>query len=449
MRDLLIFALVLSALPTAFRRPYLGLLLFSWLAYMRPQDLCWGFARDMRFSFLVGLVMIAGWYAHESSARRFWRPEPRTIAMLVLGGLVTVSLALAGASVGDAYVMHYYFEFLKIIVVALFTTGQVDSRQRLRWILWTIAASLGFYGIKNGVLGVLAGGAPILRGPGGMLEDNNDFALALVMNIPLLFYLGRSEGKLWVRRLTDVAVLLSLVTILLTHSRGAFVACVGMVAFMAWRARRLLHAVGVLALATALFFLLVPQHVLDRIATIAEGASESSAGARIKVWGVALQMIGDHPLLGVGLRNFQYHYAEYAPSFVPGQDQAYVAHSSYLQIWAEGGTPAFLLYLGLLLSVFAGCHWLRRLARAYPHLDWVPTYASMFEATTVGFLIGAVFLNRGHFDLIYHWLALLSCAIWVARQEAVRGPARAAAAARGIEARWRPAGRSALQPRWG
>ena len=51
MRDLIVFLFVMAMMPTAFRRPYLGMLLFSWLAYMRPQDLCWGFARTMRLSF--------------------------------------------------------------------------------------------------------------------------------------------------------------------------------------------------------------------------------------------------------------------------------------------------------------------------------------------------------------------------------------------------------------
>jgi hypothetical protein len=32
----------------------------------------------------------------------------------------------------------------------------------------------------------------------------------------------------------------------------------------------------------------------------------------------------------------------------------------------------------------------------------------MFEATTIGFLVGSVFLNRGHFDLIYHWIAMVT-----------------------------------------
>ena len=50
MRDLIVSLVVLSAFPATFRRPLVGLLMFSLLAYMRLQDLAWGFARFQRWS---------------------------------------------------------------------------------------------------------------------------------------------------------------------------------------------------------------------------------------------------------------------------------------------------------------------------------------------------------------------------------------------------------------
>jgi probable O-glycosylation ligase (exosortase A-associated) len=449
LRDLLVFGIVMLTLPLAFRRPFIGLLLFSWLAYMRPQDLCWSFARSMRFSFFVGLVMLVGWAVHEAGHRKFWRPDVRTVSMLLLGVLMSIGLLFAKRI--DAYVLQYYFEFVKILAVALFTTGQVDSRQRLRVLLWTICLCLAFYGIKGGLFGLLTGGSLILRGPGGMLLDNNDFALALVMNVPLLFYLGRSEKHPVLRRAADVGVALTVVAVVLTHSRGAFLALTTVALMIAWRSRRLLQAIAMLVLLASAFFLFVPEHVLERLATIFEGGQESSAGARLHSWGVALRMIGDFPLLGVGLRNFQVWYLDYSEYSFEGQF-AYVAHNSYLQIWAEGGTIAFAVYLVLLLSVFPACRKLRRYAKGRPDLEWAGAYSRMMEATMVGFMAGAVFLNRGHFDLVYHFLALVSCILFVTRLAARQGPAvvRAGSPMGEITVRLRPvtAGPSML-PRWG
>lgn len=426
MRDLLVFAIVILSLPTSIRRPFFGLLVFSWLAYMRPQDLCWSFARTMRLSFLVGFAMLLGWWAHEQGRRRFVHWDFRTVAMLVLTFFLVVSYAFA--RVHDDYTNTYFVEFLKIVVIALFTTAQVDTYQRLRVLLWTIALSLGFFGVKNGLLGILGGGTPILRGPGGMLEDNNDFGLALVMNIPLLWYLGIAEGKAWIRHLTRVAVFLTVATIVLTHSRGAFLALGATALWMAWRSGHLLKAVGFLMLVAAIFPLVVPESVIERLASIGD-TKESSASARLTAWATALRMIEDNPLLGVGLRNFQTRFAEYSVVPLGEGARTYVAHNSYLQIWAESGSLAFVAYLALLGSVFPATRRVFRMATLRPDLGWAAHYARMMEATVVGFLVGAVFLNRGHFDLIYHWLALTTSLVLIVRTAWQQAPASVAATA--------------------
>lgn len=59
-RDLLVTLSVLCALPFCVVRPWVGLLVWSWLAYMNPHRLAWGFAHDLPFSQLVGAATIVG-----------------------------------------------------------------------------------------------------------------------------------------------------------------------------------------------------------------------------------------------------------------------------------------------------------------------------------------------------------------------------------------------------
>ena len=439
LRDLIVFAAVLFMLPTSIRRPFVGLLVFSWLAYMRPQDLCWGFARTMRLSFFVGIAMVVGWWAYEQGKRRFAMWDVRTVLMCVLTLLVTISYA--GAKQQTDYTNAYFAEFVKIVLIALFTTAQVDTRQRLRWMLWTIALSLGFFGVKNGLLGIARGGSPILRGPGGMLEDNNDFALAMVMNVPLLWYLGiEAQSRAWVKRATQVAVALTIVTIVLTHSRGAFLALCATGLWIAWRSGQLVRASLGLGVFAVLFLMLAPESVLERLASSGD-TKESSANARLTAWATALRMISDNPLLGVGLRNFQPRFREYSVIPLGPDSTTYVAHNSYLQIWAESGSLAFVAYLLLLGSVFVACRRVHRMSRQREDLQWAGVYARMMEATTVGFLVGAFFLNRGHFDLVYHWLALVTSLVAIVSAAYLAAPVAATAPGQrtrtGVTVRWR------------
>jgi probable O-glycosylation ligase (exosortase A-associated) len=450
LRDLLVFAAVVLCLPTAFRRPYFGLLLFSWLAYMRPQDLCWGFARDMRFSFIVGAAMILGWYVNESHRRRFWIPEVRTRLMLCL--MVFISLSLVFAHQYGEFTFRYYTELLKILAVAIFTVAQVDSRNRLRGLLWVICASLAFYSVKNGLIGLMTGGTTILRGPGGLLLDNNDFALAMVMNIPLLFYLGRTEKIALLQKACTVAIFLTVVTVLLTHSRGGFLAMVATFLILAWRSGKLFQATLVLGVMTIAFFLFAPEHVVDRIASIfTKGTADPSAHSRVITWQLALHMIQDNPIWGVGLRNFQAYYFTYGvpAGLVEPGSMTHVAHNSYLQIWAEGGSLAFFTYMALLGSVFWSCRYLRRIAQMRADLSWAFNYSRMLEASIVGFMVGGMFLNRGHFDLVYHFIAIVSCCVLVAEAEFLGATQGAPRPVRGqLSVRFKSPVSTAALPRW-
>src|SRR5262245_57269239 len=82
VRDLMVFAIVFASFPFCFTRPYYGLLVFSWLGYMRAQDLAWGAARSFRFSFWVAILMLVGWVFFER--RPFMRRDVRNYLMIVL-----------------------------------------------------------------------------------------------------------------------------------------------------------------------------------------------------------------------------------------------------------------------------------------------------------------------------------------------------------------------------
>ena len=95
MRDLLVSLFVLGLMPSSFRKPFVGLCLFSLLAYMRLQDLSWGFARDIRWSFYVAIVMFAGALV-SARERNYMARDWRCYIMLFLSGLIGLSIVYAG-----------------------------------------------------------------------------------------------------------------------------------------------------------------------------------------------------------------------------------------------------------------------------------------------------------------------------------------------------------------
>ncbi len=421
LRDLLICVVIIGSLPTCFRRPYIGLLMFTLLAYMRLQDLSWGFARYQRWSYYVAIVTIAG-FVCASGQKRFMLNDARCWIMIALISLVGISLITSHTSA--SYDTSIYIEFCKIIGVALFTTGLVKNRDSLRILVWVIALSLGFFGFKGGIQWILSGGGmQIIEGPGGMLSDNNDFALAMCMALPLLFHLGLAEKRLILRRTLIAMVPLTMLTIMATNSRGAFLSMGMVVMVLIWRSQNRLAGISIGILVVVAGVIAMPQSYKDRLATIKSYETEGSARGRLDAWAVAGNMIQKHPLLGVGFEQFQRNYQEYDPKrTVDGRmgSGTRVTHNSYLQIWAECGTPVFLLFMSLIVLTFFDLWSIRKEAKRRYYSSWILSYTTMFEASLVAFCTGAMFLNRANFDLFYHLVAIVVVFGRVAR-ETMRG----------------------------
>ncbi len=411
MRDIVFTLIIFGVLPTCFRRPFIGLVTFSWLAYMRTQDLTWGFAREQRWSYLVGAVTFSGFFL--KPRERLFVSEARTWIMIGLVAVVGIGVYLSEGV--EDYQVGRYMEFVKIVVIALFTTAVVRHREHLRILMWVIALSFGFFGVKVGLAGVLTGGSlRVLQGPGGMLEDNNDFSLALAMAIPVLVSIFASEKRAIFRKAMMVVIPLTIITILLTYSRGGFLSLATVMFALVWRSQRRWRVVGLttVGFVVALFF--IPQEYFDRIASIKDYETEGSAAGRLMAWRVAIRMALANPVFGVGYLKFQQHYTEFAAF---RGEYVRVAHNSYLQIWAECGTIALVMYLVMILLTFMDLWRIRRLARQRYFASWIINYATMFEASMLCFVVGGTFLNRAHFDLFYHFVAIILVFGRIARRE--------------------------------
>ena len=60
MRDILLTLFLFAIVPICLFRPWIGILAWSWLGFMNPHKLSWGFAQDMPFAQLIAFAMESG-----------------------------------------------------------------------------------------------------------------------------------------------------------------------------------------------------------------------------------------------------------------------------------------------------------------------------------------------------------------------------------------------------
>lgn len=402
MRDLFVLAVIFGSLPVILFRPFFGLVTYSWLAYMRPQDMTWGMSRVLPLSQWVALAMLLGIVVTLGRERiATFKLQTVLMALLALWISVTVLTAVLPEMAKEVY-GHYW----KGILIAVLTTGLVRDRERFRTLLIVIAFSLGFLGAKRGLVGLLRGGAQYNDGPGGFMADNNSFALMLNMSLPLLVGIATTDPRRWVRITAAVMAALTVPTILFTFSRGGLLTLCVVAGLLIWRSKNRWLVAGVMALSLLGFVALtsdsLTEKYLQRAETIDDYQEDGSAMGRINAWKTSWYVFLDYPVFGVGPNNLAAVFQRYSPE--PGRFR--VAHNAYFQLLAECGLPALLLFLG---AIGAALWRMQRLRDRTGQPSWIEIQARMFQISILGYLAGSMFLNMAYNEVIYHLIGLTVC----------------------------------------
>jgi probable O-glycosylation ligase (exosortase A-associated) len=242
------------------------------------------------------------------------------------------------------------------------------------------------------------------HGVGGMIGDNNDFALALNMAIPILVYLTWDLEKRWLRMLCLALVPMTAITVVFTHSRGGFLSLAALTLVLVLNSRRKFLTLFTVAALVMVGSFVVPKTFYERIASIGDFHSDGSAMGRLNAWQASIRMANDYPIAGVGLDNFLFEFIYYAPD----PDDIHVAHNTWFQVLAEAGYVGLTFYLTLFGATWWTLWRVHRRARRFA-VQWARNAAACLGASLLAFMVGATFLNRAHFDLIYHVMVLVVC----------------------------------------
>ena len=116
MRDLFVAAVVFGFLPMAFRKPYVGIYLWSWIGYHNPHRLCFGWALNFPWALIIALVTLVALLFSKEPKRIPWTRETSLLLVFMLWILLTTYFAFYA----DAAWEHY-IKFFKIILMTYVT----------------------------------------------------------------------------------------------------------------------------------------------------------------------------------------------------------------------------------------------------------------------------------------------------------------------------------------
>ncbi len=396
MRDVLLVAFMIALLPLIFWRPTWGALAWVWFGLMNPHRLTWGFAQTLPFGQAIGIATVIG---------ALFSTEPKRLK----GGLATFVLFLL-----VAYIIFTTFFALiperawpmleravKVQIGTVLALVLLSRKEHVLALVWVIALSIGFYAVKGGLFTIFTLGQYRVWGPdASFIADNNAFALATVMSIPLWAYLyGHYRSHPWLRFGIAFAIAMSIVSALGSQSRGAAVAIVAMASFLWLKSRNKVASGALLLIVAILILIFMPQQWGDRIATISDPQAEASAYSRLETWTMLWNLAKDRPLTGGGFETYaRWIFEKYNPAY----QGSHSAHSIYFQVLGEHGFIALGLFLLFWFLVWRMCSQVATMTRSQPPYQWAYWVAQTVKGSLVAYLVGGAFLNLAYWDMPYY-----------------------------------------------
>jgi putative inorganic carbon (hco3(-)) transporter len=396
MRGFLFLLLFISCLPLVFVSPFYGVLIWYVFSLGNFHTLTWGVLGDLHYAYIIAIVTCFSWAISRKELKKLPITPLVTLTLLFSIWTTITSFFALGPSedVWGQWALVQKILFMCLVGYALTTT-----RERVDQLVWAVVFAIGIWGVKGAISVAAHGGIgpPGIHGPeGGVISDNNEFGIALIMILPLAFYQWHIATNRNLRRGLMVGGFLISMAVIFTYSRGAFLGLSAMGAVFWLRSRaKLATAFLVLTVALAVYTF-VPQAWFDRMATI-----DDPLNPRLWIWQVCLRIAELHPIFGGGFRvtfwpaitNMMLVGTDLQRLIIPR-----AAHSIWLDALSEHGWPGLVLFAAIAGYSLFSCSWLIRISRGRPDFAWANLLGRMGQCSLLGFWVSGSFASLAYFD---------------------------------------------------
>ena len=298
--------------------------------------------------------------------------RPLLVPLALMFGAMFVAIAFSGERFVGVTALLYHLElYLVFWVVLQMVQTKADLERVLRLLLVVLAIQCVIYFIQSALgVGFNLEGDKIEQGtvprPGGTVSSNPagfaSFAIPILMVAMARFLMS---ARRYERRYLAVLIAMGVTAVGLTFTRVAWAGLLvssAMLVMTTWR-RGFLPTRGIVWIAVALAITLaaLAPGILYRNE---EAPLDEAYSERHGLMLIALEIIREHPLTGVGPGAYAYVYKRHLPENL-GDQWLYKVHNEYLLRTAESGIAGGIAWVLLLVTGF-------RLAR---QLSRIPVFA--------------------------------------------------------------------------
>jgi O-antigen ligase len=382
---------------------YTSLVLFMLVYCARPEDWIPGVGHVPLAKIVGAIVIIAGLFSLGQSRLRL----PREASYLVLlTGCLWLSVPFSPVWKGGAFAQA--FEFTKVVPVIFVMVFALRSLPRFRRLIFVQTACVVIISAvsiwkAHVYIGRLEG---VLN---GNYSNSNDLATQIVICLPFCAIFMLRAPSLLKKLMWGFAIILMSYAVLLTGSRGGFLAWAVVMAVCVWRLGIQGRRRGLLVLGLLGVFLVsvAGGEVSKRFGVITSkqdnAVAYASAQSRKQLFLRAVAETVKHPLFGIGVGNFP---------VVSGN--WHEDHNIITELSAEAGIPAAILLIMIVWRSFSN---LRRVERIEQRKSERMMWAQGLYASLLGLLV-ATFLSPDAYQyFVYFFLFYPTALLLISREQ--------------------------------
>ena len=365
----------------------------------------------------IGLFLVRG------GANRTFAVLHHEMVLPMMGILLLAALSVPMSIHARVSYEFLTKNFLKTIILVIVLACSIRNRADVDRLLRALV--LGGAGYIAVSLILASPAMERLGGNGGKGSyDPNDLGLVTVSTLPICIYFVRRGAPRVDKIVGIVSAALLLLGTVRTGSRGGFLALVaiGLYCLLGLKAVPSGTRVMTLVFATILMVGFGGGGYWERIGTLASPTEDynwsgQAESGRIEIWKRGLGYMASNPVLGVGLNAFFIAEGNSEEAIRRRQEHTgfkwSAAHNSYVQIGAELGVFALILFLRLLWLSFREA---RRIGNSAPREE-DRLLGQCFGALVVGFIVGGAFLSQAYSPFLYFALGIMTGFSLLMREE--------------------------------
>ena len=176
--------------------------------------------------------------------------------------------------------------------------------------------------------------------------------------------------------------------------------------YLIFRSRRPLRNAVLVSLIALPFIFLAPNSPVRRILHPKPGDT-NSVDEHILGWEAGLNMVKAHPFTGVGLGNYKSVVVQYDTTGLVAA-HPHIAHNAYLEVAAEMGIPAFVVYLIFFATAFRSLERTRKRSLA-AGADELAALTIGMQSSLLGAWVAIFFVSGQYTKLFWFLLVLTMC----------------------------------------